>query len=443
MPLVTKTKNIKAENVSYVKTDFGETSDGKKFSKDYFKYNHGEKDGGTVKGAATFKADFEITFPAGLYFETSENSKYKKLQGKAQLDMGNKKVRSFADSPKRGLKSGWVHVKDVESVEFNTLKAKKKIPVYAEASDDEKSGEIEEGTILTSDSKDDEFFHVTYGGGERGMLHELRRGVAKALYKNRKAAGLKVKSEKELEELIKFPIYFHTDDDGNETDRASWYLKITYKEGKDGWLAKFEVPGVRELTLEEMMNNRITGRPCFRLQSLYRGGTNRSMQIFLSSMVVTDFAPIEYTSAQQDDIDELGNDPEFVERMKGLVPVKPPTPPPKGKKSGKKKEKKKSSAKKNDSDDDSDKDEADIKGIIAPSLEKVDVDDDDSESDDEPAPGIEKAKASEKKDDDSDDDSDEDEKPSPKETKETKEKKKPAPKKKVETDSDDDSSDSD
>jgi len=419
MPLATKTKNFKAENISWVKTDEGKTGDEQKFYKDYFKYNHTSGDtGGSIKGAATFKADFEMTFPNGLYFEQSDNSRYKKLQGKAQLDMSNQKVRSFADSPKRGMKAGYVCIRDVEAEEFPSVKAKKEILYYEEASKDSEKGKIPKGTVLTVVRKADEFYQVTFGGGEEGMLWNLRRGVARALYKNRKKIpNLKAESVEELENLIKFPIYFHTDDDGNETDRASWYLKVTYKEGEDGWLAKFDVPGVRELTLDEMMNHRITGKPCFKLQSLYRGGNNRSMQIFLSSFVVTDYSEIEYTSAQQEEADELAANPEFVERMRNKIPQKP-LAPPKGKKI--KKEKKADS----DSEEDTDK-SVDVKKIVAPTLEKVSNSDEDSDTDEEPVPGIpEKPKEEASKE--SDDEEEAPEKPKEEESDEEEEE---APKK--------------
>ena len=436
MPLATKTKNFEPENVSWLKTDEGKTDDDQKFYKDYFKYKHSSKEGGgTIKGAATFKADFEITFPNGLYFEQGDKSKYKKLQGKAQLDMSNEKVRAFADSPRRGMKGGYVRIKDVEAAEFPSVRAKKEISYFEEASKENEKGKIPEGTVLNVVRKADDFYQVTFGGGEEGMLWKLRRGVARALYKNRKKIpNLKVESVEELEELIKFPIYFHTDDEGNETDRASWYLKITYKEGEDGWLASFNVPGVRELTLDEMMSHRITGKPCFKLQSLYRGGNNRSMQIFLSSLIVTDYSEIQYTSAQQEEEDELAKNAEFVSRMKGVIPEKPP--PSSAKKSKKNAKKSKKKADSDDSDDDSDSGSVDVKKIVAPTLENVGGSDDDSDSDNEKIPGLPEKKDSDdeppkeekkKKKEKSSKKKDSDDEPPKEEKKKKKEKKAPPP----------------
>jgi len=378
---VAKTKDFKVENLSFDRTDFGETNDGKKFSKHFFRYR---QDGS--KGPVRFKGDFSLVFKNGLYFEQGD-SKYRKLIGRATLDLSDEKTKNFADSPDRGVETGWVKVEDVKMKGFNSFEAKDNIPYYSESTgkDDDKKGEIPKGTILTSDQQDDEFFHVSFGGGKSGMLYLLRKAVAKQLYKNRKATGLDkiFKSEKELEKSIKFPLYFNTDDEGNVSDTASWFIKISYREGKDGFMAKFNVPGVRELTIDEMLNNSIAGRPCFSMTNVYQGGGKYSMQIFLSSLVVTNFAPIERASVQQEDIDELAADPEFVERMKSMIPEKPVL----------RKERKER------------KDQENIKDILAPTLKKVELDEDsedESEDGDDEIQGVPEARAAPESEDDDD-----------------------------------------
>lgn len=383
--MATLTKNIKAGNFSYTKSEFNEA---KGYSKHFVKYNHEQKDGGSFRGAAKFKSKFQMSFPRGLYLEQKEGDPFRKLMGKASLDLNDPKVVEFCDTPDRGSRDGWVHKDDVEMVEFNTFKAKEDISLYTEPSKEEEACTVKEGTTFISDAKDDDFYHVTYGGGGEGTLYNIRKGIAKALWKAKKQCRIKdVKSEQALEKAIKFPVWFHKNEEGELTGKGSWYLKITYREDdgdKEGYMCKFEVPGVRELTLEELQSNAITGMPCFSVSNLYVGGGKHSLQIYLSSFVVTNIEPIEYQSAQQDDIDEYAQDEEFVKRMRALVPEKPPSPKlvPKRKKGGKSgdKDKGKSSKKK------------DIKDIIAPTLEPVDIDggsdDDDDDSEDEPIAGV-------------------------------------------------------
>ena len=415
--MTTLTKNIKAGNFSHSKSEFNEA---KNYSKHFVKYNHDQKDGGNFRGAARFKAKFPISFPRGLYFEQKEGDPFKKLMGKASLDLKEKTVLEFCDTPDRGARDGWVHVEDVDMVEFNTFKTKKSTNVYSEPSKDKVLDTIKGDSVLISDAKDDDFYHVTYGGGGEGTLYNIRKGVAKALWKAKKQCRIKdVKSEQALEKAIKFPVWFQKNEEGELTGIGSWYLKITYREddgSNEGYRCKFEVPGVRELTLDELQSNAITGIPCFSISNLYVGGGKYSLQIYLSSFVVTNVEPIEYQSAQQDDIDEYAQDAGFVARMKSIIPEKPPSPPHPSRKNDKgKKDKKKDSGKEK---------KKDIKDIIAPVLEPVDIDGGDSsdnDSENEPIAGIPPP---------IDEDSDEGDKPPPKS-----DKKKP---KKEESDSDED-----
>jgi hypothetical protein len=429
---VTKVKDVKAGNFVHKKTT---KNTEKGFSRHFLNYNH-VQDEGVTKGTPTFKCDFEVSFPGGLFWAKSEDSDYSPLKGKMVLNMSNPKVKRFVDTPFLGAVSGWVREKDVEQVEFSTFKAKKDIKLYEEANTDEQIGTVPADTVLTSDEKEDNFYHISYGGGEAGILYKIRKGVAKALWKKRKEAGIKkdkIKSEKELESKIKFPLVFHHDDKGNVQETVDWWIKISYMEGdgeRDGFMAKYSVPGVkRNLTLEEMMKHNITGKPCFSVSNLYAGGETHSLQIYLSSMVVTDMKPVEFENPQQEEMKEYEGDEELVAKMRQLVPEKAPESSPSSKKTkgkkdkkskdkkGKKKDKK---SKKEESDSDSDDEPTNLKNIVGPSLEKVNenLDSDDSDSDIE-VPGIDKKKGKakgKKEESDSDDeklesDDSDDEKP--------------------------------
>lgn len=384
----TLTSNVKVENFSHAKSDFNKD---KGFSRHHIKYNHEQKDGGSYRGAAKFKAKFEISFPRGLYFDKKENDPFPKLMGIAEYDMNDPKVLEFVDTPERGVKDGWVDKDEVEMVDFNQFKAKagvKKVAIYSNPAKEEKYGTVDKDTVLISDAKQDGCYHVTYGGGKPGSLFMIRKGIAKALFKKKKECRLgEIKSEQALEKAIKFPIWFGKTEDGDLTGKGRQYVKITYRASdgeNDGYMCKFDIPGVRELTLEELQSNAITGRPCFTISNLYVGGGKYSLQIYLSSFVVTNVKPIEYQSAQQEDIDEFANNPEFVERMKSLVPEKAPTSP---KNKSKPKTGKKSKSK-------------DIKDIIAPTLEPVDIEGGDDDSEDEQIAGV----PSNVKDEDEDED---------------------------------------
>jgi len=467
---VTKTKDFKADNLVYQKTDFLETN-GNSYSKHIFKYKHSSGDGGSSQKNAKFKCDFPVTFPQGLYFDSGKKDedeeegggkKFPKLVGKAILDFSDPKVMAFGDSPTRGAKTGWVNKKFIEATgEFNEFKVLKDAPYYEEANDSNESlGIIPKDTIFKSNEKEDDYYYTTFGGGGEGTLYQILKATSKLLWKKRKIAKInsKLKSEKEVEKALKFPIKFKEDDDGNVLDKADWYMKISYREkGKDksgkkvdGFMAEFKVPGVGDMTLDEMLNNSITGKPCFTLVNVYEGSDKLSMQIYLSSCVVSDITSVEYVSAQQDDIDELAEDPEFVAKMKAKIgDRKNASSKAKGKPSdGKdKKDKKDKKNKKNkvsddeESDDEDDKKESNIKSFLAPSMEKVDDESDDEESDDEVIKGVptkkEEKKTKEKtptppSDDEEEEDEDEEEeevKPPPKKekAKKEKEKKKPPP----------------
>ena len=443
----------------YDETKKGTTDDGNKYKKHYFKYNHSSGDGTSLKNAR-FKCGFEVTFPQGVYFDKGKKNddeegggggkKFPKLTGKAVYDFSNPEVFKFGDAPSRGAKNGWVREKDVESTGYEEFEAKEDIP-YFEDADDEKdpTGTIPAGTKLKSNAKEDEFYQVTFGGGGEGIFYRMQKQTAKLLWKNRKVAGLdknRYKSEKDVLKDLKMPFKFKTDEHGKPFDKQDWYMKISHqakgrnRDGKkvDGFLAKFEVPGVGDMTLDEMMEHSITGKVCFTFVCVYEGSDKLAMQIYTGSCVVSDLGPVERTNAQQEEVDELAADAEFVARMAAkLGPRKG-----KGKKSSKdsrfdkKKGKKgKSSAKskkqesedESDSSDDSDEGEPNVKSFVAPTMEKVadDEDSDESDSDDEVIKGIPpKAKGKKKAEADSDE---EEEEPVPKSKAKKGKGKKPAP----------------
>ena len=469
--MTTKINNFKEANLVYDETKKGKTSDGNRYKKHYFKYNHSSGDGVSLKNAR-FKCGFEVTFPQGVYFDTGKKGddqegggkKYPKLTGKAVYDFSNPEVMKFGDAPSRGARNGWVREKDVESTGYEKFETKKDIP-YFEDADDEKDpiGTIPAGTVLKSSAKEDEFYQVTFGGGGEGMLYKMYKQTAKLLWKNRKISGLdkdRYKSEKDVLKSLRLPFRFRQDENGNVSDKQDWYMKISHQakgktsDGKkvDGFLAKFEVPGVGDMTLDEMMNHSITGKPCFSFVCVYEGSDKLAMQIYTGSCVVTDIGPIERANAQQEEIDELSADAEFVARMKAKLG------PRKGASKSSKDSRfdKKSKSKEPDSDEDGTEDEdqeTNVKSFVSATMEKVAIESDDSDdSDDEVIKGVpgskksseaplqsrsKKVKKSSSDDEDDDDDEEEDEEESPS---------KPVPKKsqkKLKNDSDDEDDDDD
>lgn len=394
----------------YDQTTKDTTNDGNKYKKHYFKYNH-SSDGTSLKNAR-FKCGFEVTFPQGVYFDKGKKDddqeggggkKFPKLTGKAVYDFSNPEVLKFGDAPSRGAKNGWVREKDVESTGYEEFEAKENIP-YFEDADDEKQpiGTIPAGTKLKSNAKEDEFYQVTFGGGGEGILYRMQKQTAKLLWKNRKISGLdknRYKSEKDVLKDLKMPFKFKTDENGKPLDKQDWYMKISHQakgrnaQGKkvDGFLAKFEVPGVGDMSLEEMMEHSITGKVCFTFVCVYEGSDKLAMQIYTGSCVVSDLGPVERTNAQQEEVDELAANPEFVARMASKLG---PRKTGGGKKSSARFDKKKGKKKKQQSDDDESDDdvetETNVKSFVAPTIEKVadDEDSDQSDTDDEMIRGI-------------------------------------------------------
>jgi len=397
------------------------------FTRHFLKY---KGDTGESKNGK-FKLPFKVSFPMGLRFDTSEGGDYQTLKGKMVLDLEDPKVKEFVDNPNLGSVQGWVREKDVEQVEFHTFKAKKEISFYEEASKDSEKGTIPEGTMLRSDEKEDGFYHVTYGGGKSGTLHKMIGGIAKTLWKNRKASQIKLKrdfkSEKDLENTIKFPIKFSTDEKGNVGRYATWNIKVSHMEDrgdKKGFHAQFTVPGMRDLTLDEMCNKATTGKPCITFSNLFVSSDKCSLQFYFSSMVVSDISEVVYENPQQEEIDELAGDAEHLAKMKDLLPELPPPSKGKGKKEGKDKKKEKKKKKKVESESESEDEEpSDVKSIIKPSLEKVNENLDSDSDLDSDVPGAkddseeEEEKPKKKKEVKPDSDSEEEEKPKKKEKK--------------------------
>ena len=447
--MTTKVNNFKEASLVYEETKKGKTADGNTYKKHYFKYKHSSGDGSSTKNAR-FKCGFSVNYPQGLYFDKGKKGdddgdgggkKFPKLTGKAVFDFSDPDVMKFGDAPSRGAKNGWVREKDVESTGYEEFEAKEDIP-YFEDADDEKDpvGTIPAGTKLSSSAKEEEFYQITFGGGGEGMFYKLQKQTAKLLWKNRKTAQIdkqRYKSEKDVLKDLKCPFKWKTDDKGKVLDKQDWYMKISYRaKGRDndgnkvdGFMAKFEVPGIGDMSLDEMMDHSITGKACFTFVCVYEGSDKLAMQIYTGSCVVSDLAEVERSSAQQEEVDELAGNAEFVARMKAkLGPRKKSSSSGKGKKSRFDKEDSKSKKKSKKKSDESDEDESgsdeekNVKSFLAPSMEKVE-ESGGSDSDDEVIKGVPPPKREEDSDDE-----EEAPPPPPKGGKKGKDKKKAPPK---------------